>query len=67
MKKADSAREQDMTNDDGYRLLRSYGGGLVAFENTYTGKYGFVDSTGVMLVPPIYDDYHECDFSVDKI
>jgi hypothetical protein len=67
MKKADSAREQDMTNDDGYRLLRSYGGGLVAFENTYTGKYGFVDSTGVMLVPPIYDDYHECDFSVDRL
>ena len=65
MKKAFTSKAAETMTAEGYRLNRSYGGRLIAFENTYTGKYGFADSTGVMIVPPIYDDFHNCDFSRD--
>lgn len=67
MKLADSSKANEIVTDDGYSLLRSHGGSLVAFENTYTGKYGFVDSVGVVVVPPVYDDFHNCDFSKDGL
>lgn len=65
MKKAGSSKATEIVTSEGFRMERSRGGKLVAFENTYTGKYGFADSTGVMVVPPLYDDYHSCDFSLD--
>lgn len=56
---------KDMTTEEGYRLMTSKGGELIGFQNVHTGKYGFVDAQGAMVVAPVFDAYHSCDFSMD--
>ena len=44
--------------EDGFWLMRGNGGELIAYLNTYTGKYGFADSAGKMVTAPVFDSYH---------
>lgn len=53
--------------EKGYWLTRGNGGELIAFLNTLTGKYGFVDSAGKMVVAPIYDSFHNIDPTADGL
>ena len=44
--------------EDGFWLMRGNGGELIAYLNTYTGKYGFADTAGKMVTAPVFDSYH---------
>lgn len=53
--------------EDGFWLMRSNGGDLIAYMNTYTGKYGFSDTVGKMITAPVYDSYHNISPVVDGL
>ncbi len=53
--------------EDGFWLTRGNGGELIAYLNTFTGKYGFADSAGEMVTAPVYDSFHNIDPSEDGL
>ena len=53
--------------EDGFWLTRGNGGELIAYLNTFTGKYGFADSVGKMVTAPVYDSFHNIDPSEDGL
>ncbi len=58
---------RDHTNSEGYYISHSYGGNLIPYQYTITGKWGFVNKRGEMVVAPIYDGVFNTDYSVDNL